>query len=114
MIEALGAGELLPQEPTPLDKASKSFCMAKPTKYDVMLDGKKVGGAAQRRTQHGYLHQGSIFLKPVPEEFLEQVLLPSTRVLEGMQQNSYPLLKEGESIQAAKERIQNRLIEVFS
>jgi len=38
------------------------FCMAHPTKYDVLLGGKKVGGAAQRRTRFGLLHQGSISL----------------------------------------------------
>ena len=38
-----------------------SFCYATPTKYDILIGGKKVGGAAQRNTKHGLLHQSSIF-----------------------------------------------------
>ena len=51
---------LLPDEPVPESEVSKHFCFAKPTKYDVMIGGKKVAGAAQRRKKNGFLHQGSI------------------------------------------------------
>ncbi len=86
--------ELLPDEPIPLDDHCKSFCMAKPTKYDVMIQGKKVGGAAQRKTKHGYLHQGSIALGFMPEDYLSEVLAPQTQVLQGMRANSFSLLGE--------------------
>jgi len=112
VIEALGGGELLPEEPEALDSASKSFCMAKPTRYDVMINGKKVGGAAQRRTQHGYLHQGTIFLKKLSEEFLHSVLLPETRVLEGIKANSHAFA-EDLPLEEARAKIKERLKEVF-
>ena len=112
VIEALGGGELLPHEPEALDKASMSFCMAKPTRYDVMIEGRKVGGAAQRRTKDGYLHQGTIFLKKPSEEFLRSILLPGTRVLEGMEENSHAFAEEA-SLEEARERIKQRLKEVF-
>ncbi len=35
-------------------------CFGNPVRHDVMLDGHKVAGAAQRRTRGGLLHQGSI------------------------------------------------------
>jgi len=35
-------------------------CFANPVRADVMIDGRKVAGAAQRRTQQGLLQQGSI------------------------------------------------------
>ena len=35
-------------------------CFANPVRADVMIDGRKVAGAAQRRTHRGLLHQGSI------------------------------------------------------
>ena len=38
-------------------------CFTTPTRYDVLADGEKFAGAAQRRTKHGILHQGSIDLK---------------------------------------------------
>lgn len=84
--------ELLPDEPKALDKHCMSFCMAKPTKYDVMIEGKKIGGAAQRKTRFGFLHQGSISIGFLPEEFLSTCLAPQTHVLEGMRQNSFALL----------------------
>jgi lipoate-protein ligase A len=35
-------------------------CFANPVRADVMIDGRKVAGAAQRRTRAGLLQQGSI------------------------------------------------------
>ena len=35
-------------------------CFANPVRADVMVDGRKIAGAAQRRTRHGLLQQGSI------------------------------------------------------
>jgi lipoyl(octanoyl) transferase len=35
-------------------------CFANPVRADVMIDSRKIAGAAQRRTRGGLLHQGSI------------------------------------------------------
>jgi lipoate-protein ligase A len=35
-------------------------CFANPVRADVMMDGRKIAGAAQRRTHRGLLQQGSI------------------------------------------------------
>jgi lipoate-protein ligase A len=35
-------------------------CFANPVRADVLLNGRKIAGAAQRRTRPGLLHQGSI------------------------------------------------------
>src|SRR5437762_7640779 len=40
--------------------ASGYDCFANPVRADVMMDGRKVAGAAQRRTRRGLLQQGSI------------------------------------------------------
>lgn len=72
-----------------------NFCMAKPTQYDVMVGGRKVGGAAQRRTKAGYLHQGSIALR-IPEKTLLVSVLKEEAVVASMQKNSFCLL-EGEA-----------------
>jgi lipoate-protein ligase A len=85
---------LLSFEPFALDNSCKYFCMAKPTKFDVMIDSKKIGGASQRRTKKGFLHQGTISIKPLSYDYLRQVLLKGTKVIEAMQQNSAYLLKE--------------------
>ena len=37
-----------------------SNCFANPVRADVMMDGRKIAGAAQRRTRRGLLQQGSI------------------------------------------------------
>jgi lipoate-protein ligase A len=36
------------------------LCFANPVSADVMIDSRKIAGAAQRRTRAGLLHQGSI------------------------------------------------------
>jgi lipoate-protein ligase A len=37
-----------------------NICFASPVRADVLLDGRKIAGAAQRRTRRGLLQQGSI------------------------------------------------------
>jgi lipoate-protein ligase A len=44
-------------------------CFANPVRDDVMLLGRKIAGAAQRRTRRGFLHQGSIQIPNLPESF---------------------------------------------
>lgn len=36
------------------------FCFRKPTRYDLMHQGIKIGGGAQRRSENKLLHQGSL------------------------------------------------------
>ncbi len=38
----------------------RQLCFANPVRADVMVNGQKVAGAAQRRTRGGLLHEGSI------------------------------------------------------
>lgn len=67
------------------------FCMAKPTQYDLMIDGKKVGGAAQRKTKKGLLHQGSLCLRLPEKEWLQEVLMDGERYFAEMQAFSHPI-----------------------
>lgn len=67
-----------------------SFCMAKPTKYDLICAGKKLGGAAQRRVKGGLLHQGSLSLVMPPMDILKDIL-KDNEVWRAIQQNTYPL-----------------------
>jgi lipoate---protein ligase len=72
---------------------SKYFCMARPTKYDVILDGKKIAGAAQRSTKDGYLHQGSISIMMPDENLLNNLFLENTNVTKQILSNTFCLLK---------------------
>jgi lipoate-protein ligase A len=38
------------------------FCFARTSKYDIVVDDKKIAGSAQRRTKGALLHHGSILL----------------------------------------------------
>ncbi len=89
---------LTPEDYSPWDRNCLHFCMAKPTKYDVMWEQKKVAGAAQRKTKKGFLHQGSIALVMPSLEYLEDILLPGTRVKEAMQTFTCPLLGKSASL----------------
>jgi lipoate-protein ligase A len=44
----------------PQGRGYSSHCFANPVRADVIVNGRKVAGAAQRRTRAGLLHQGSI------------------------------------------------------
>lgn len=108
--------QLLPDEPLAHTSPCRHFCMAKPTKYDVMINGLKVGGAAQRRTRAGFLHQGSIALSLPDEGYLRDVLLPDTGVLEAMHLHSCLLLGASPTaaqLAAARSAIKALLIEEF-
>lgn len=107
---------LLPEEPYALDELTKHFCFAKPTKYDVMLGGKKVAGAAQRRKKQGFLHQGSISLIMPSFTFLGQFFPPNSKVADAMKMHTHALLLgelTQEELKAAKEDLSKELVYVF-
>lgn len=111
-----GVLSLLPTKEACSGQAACRFCMANPTQYDVMVDGKKVGGAAQRRRKQGFLHQGSISLVPPTREYLHAVLLEGDKIASAMGQNSYYLFPEGlKASELAQEReaLQQALIKSF-
>ena len=93
--ELAGGGfspELTPQDGIALDSASERFCMALPTKYDLVWQGKKIAGAAQRKTKKGLLHQGTISLALPSEEELRSILLPGGRIIEAMREHTWAIL----------------------
>ncbi len=50
--------QMTPAAPT----VESDACFAKPVRFDIVDAGRKLSGAAQRRTREGVLHQGSILL----------------------------------------------------
>lgn len=50
--------ELTPEAST----VESDACFQKPVRFDLVAEGHKLSGAAQRRTREGMLHQGSILL----------------------------------------------------
>jgi len=100
--------ELIPNDAPALDEKCTNFCMAKPTKYDVVLTGRKIVGAAQRKRRQGFLHQGTIALVMPPKDELTALLLPGSRVVEAILGHTMPLLGERSSpseIKQAKEKL---------
>jgi lipoate-protein ligase A len=106
---------LLPKEFEELVPEASFFCMAKPTKYDVILNGLKVGGGAERLTKYGLLHQGTIALGLPTDEYLSDLLI-SKDVLNCMKKNSCLLLQKNhteETFKTAKKEIQQLLKDAF-
>jgi len=104
--------ELIPTDGVAYDESCQQFCMAKPTKYDVMLGARKAAGAAQRRTKQGFLHQGSIALQMPDKAILDKVLKGETRVAEAMQAYTFALLEGGmqeAEVQRAKKSLKELL-----
>lgn len=70
MVRALteagfGGGELQPESTSD----GMGVCFIEPAKFDVVWQGNKIAGAAQRRAKSGYLHQGTIQSMTLPESF---------------------------------------------
>lgn len=109
--------DLLPPEESCGHHAAEEcshFCMAKPTVYDVVYEGRKIAGAAQRRRKNGYLHQGTISLAMPQVELLKDVLLSEQDVLAAMMAYSFaPLGRDcgGREIGAMRREIRERLAE---
>ena len=55
MVGSARCADRTPQRGVPTNN-----CFANPVHADVMLNGRKIAGAAQRRTRRGLLQQGSI------------------------------------------------------
>lgn len=85
-----------------------TFCMAETSKYDLMVGTKKIGGAAQRQTRNGLLHQGSIYLAPPPFEIIEKVMQRGDQIARIMKENSKPLVSACLATQLSQLRQQLR------
>lgn len=104
--------ELIPESFPSREADCQNFCMAKPTQYDVVFEGKKIAGAAQRRRKQGYLHQGTISLAFPQIELLRDVLLVKEEVLEAMSAYTFAPLGSNVSpslLKEARQEIQKRL-----
>jgi len=75
--ESLTIPDIARDVSTPLDmtkalierRYNHKVCFANPVRADVLLNGQKVAGAAQRRTRAGLLQQGSIQYVDLTEDF---------------------------------------------
>jgi lipoate-protein ligase A len=92
---------LITEDAPALQPTCSHFCMARPTKYDVLLEGKKIAGSAQRKTKKGFLHQGSIALTLPLAGYLDELLSPE--VQQAMFLYTYPLLGASASSSAIAE-----------
>jgi len=57
---------------TPQRSVPTNTCFENPVRADVMIDGRKIAGAAQRRTRRGLLQQGSIQGIPMTSELVQK------------------------------------------
>lgn len=97
------SAELIPQNGPSMGPDCQNFCMAKPTIYDVVHQGMKIAGAAQRRRQQGYLHQGTISLSAPNVELLEDVLRSKEDVVSAMEAFTFAPVKDEELGRVRKE-----------
>jgi lipoate---protein ligase len=106
--------ELIPHNFQPQAEGASHFCMARPTIYDVVHEGRKIAGAAQRRRKNGYLHQGTISLALPQTELLSDVLLSRKEVVQAMMAYSFAPLGRywsAHALRSMRDGIQKRLAE---
>jgi lipoate-protein ligase A len=89
------------------------FCMARPTIYDVVYNGLKIAGAAQRRTKKGYLHQGTISLASPDLGLLSEILLSKEEITGAMEAYSFAPCKTPVELGRAKIDLQELLHKKF-
>lgn len=61
-------GDEIQLTPASFEKISHA-CFENPAQYDILVGGRKIAGAAQRRSRYGLLHQGSVQGVQVPNDF---------------------------------------------
>ena len=80
VLQLMGVGAMLAEKDAP---SSSETCFANPVAADVIENGRKIAGAAQRRTREGLLHQGSIQRSELGKTFAgEMARTLSGRVVE--------------------------------
>ncbi len=107
---------LIPTDAPSLGPNCNHFCMARPTIYDVVYQGTKIAGSAQRRTKLGYLHQGTISLAYPDLELLNRVLLSKQEITAAMAAYSFAPLGQNwtsESLSSARTTLQTLLEQKF-
>lgn len=92
---------------------SSKFCMARPTKYDLMLKGRKIAGAAQRKKAQGYLHQGTISIANPDLEILKSTL-KDPKITQEIFSNTCVLVRQEDSIETARDTLKRSLQLHFS
>jgi lipoate-protein ligase A len=60
--------------PTAKPQSNERICFQTPACYDLLLSGKKILGASQRRIEKNLLHQSSMFLKKGREPLIHGIL----------------------------------------
>lgn len=100
--------ELISSDAPSLSLECKNFCMAKPTRYDVVYGGTKIAGAAQRKRKQGYLHQGTISLLSPEIELLKEILLSST-VLDAMTSFTFSPLSDTAQLEQVRSDLEKLL-----
>jgi lipoate-protein ligase A len=68
LIEDGGNAVLADSAPKKISEA----CFANPVRADVLINGEKIAGAAQRRTRRGLLQQGSLQYEKLAPDFAER------------------------------------------
>lgn len=107
-------GTALIEESYPIgQEGCQHFCMARPTHYDVVYRGRKIAGAAQRRTKKGYLHQGTISLIPPDIEILKKILVDKGEIVQAMERYSFGLTLERDVLGVLRAQVGQKLFAAF-
>lgn len=110
-----GLKSLLPEHSfsfiEPSEKTVSTFCMAHPTPFDLLCNGKKMVGAAQRKTKLGFLHQGSISILAPNELILKKIVCEP--VAKEIVNNSFYLTNNPRELGEIRKLLRAQLIKKF-
>jgi lipoate-protein ligase A len=110
----LKRAKLIGKDGPSLGPNCQNFCMARPTQYDVVYEGMKVAGAAQRKRKQGYLHQGTVSLACPDVELLKEILLSKEELVAAMEAYTFaPLGSDHSRLKEIRKEVQKKLIQVL-
>jgi lipoate-protein ligase A len=90
----------IPAQPAPSSSQKTSpACFENPVLHDILVQNRKVAGAAQRRTRTGLLHQGSIQTLNLPATFPTRF---ASHLAPAIQTKSFNVTEAAEHLAATK------------
>lgn len=86
----LGAGIGIEQVPADATAPAGGLCFTAPAPGDLLIAGRKIAGAGQRRTRMGLLHQGSVCGTVLPDDFPQRLAASLAREVVCFRQEDFP------------------------
>jgi lipoate---protein ligase len=92
-----------------VQKKKGSCCLADATTYDILYEGYKVVGSAQRRRKGAIMHQATVVWRIPGKEVLERIFLPNSEYTARILKTTRGILDKGDNLLHYQNRFKRNL-----